>query len=261
MPPCLTPEPLRPFSLGGSLLVAFPPVVICPAGFTGSVIVNGNAYLIIIVIVVAVMASALTFLLYRLLDRLRRRDAESEAREIVRKSQREVENRRREAELEIKETALQAAGRKREGAAPAPRRAARTRTAAGQTSGRPGGAGRAAPQAGEDRRKHPAQADRADPGHQPPQGRAFQAAGPAAADAARAQRAEPARRPPRGCWRSSTTQLQQETGAVILKHEKQLAETCEAEDPRGAADLACSATPPPTRPRPPPARSTSPTTR
>ena len=49
----------------------------------------------------------MTFLIVRLLDRLRRRDAESEAREIVRKAEVEVENRRREAELEIKETALQ----------------------------------------------------------------------------------------------------------------------------------------------------------
>jgi ribonuclease Y len=55
----------------------------------------------------AVLASVLTFLIYRVMDRLRRRDAETEAREIVRKAQVEVENRRREAELEIKETALQ----------------------------------------------------------------------------------------------------------------------------------------------------------
>ena len=53
------------------------------------------------------LAAALTFLLTRLMDRLRRRDAESEAREIVRKAQVEVDNRRREAELQIKEAALQ----------------------------------------------------------------------------------------------------------------------------------------------------------
>ncbi len=67
---------------------------------------NGNGTVIIIVVVVAVLACALTFLLLRLLDRLRRRDAESESREIVRKAEIEVENRRREAELEIKESSL-----------------------------------------------------------------------------------------------------------------------------------------------------------
>jgi ribonuclease Y len=48
----------------------------------------------------------LTFVLVKLLDRLRRRDAESEAREIVEKAEEDVANRRREAELEIKELAL-----------------------------------------------------------------------------------------------------------------------------------------------------------
>lgn len=65
-----------------------------------------NTTQVIIVIVVAILASALTFLIDRLLDRLRRRDAESEAQEIVRKAKIDVENRRREAELEIKETSL-----------------------------------------------------------------------------------------------------------------------------------------------------------
>ena len=63
--------------------------------------------MIVAVVLTAVLASALTFLILRMLDRLRRRDAESEAREIVRKAELEVENRRREAELEIKEAALQ----------------------------------------------------------------------------------------------------------------------------------------------------------
>ena len=60
-------------------------------------------------IMAAVLSAAVlsTFLLTRLWDRLRRRDAESEARAIVRKAKVEVENRRREAELEIKELALQ----------------------------------------------------------------------------------------------------------------------------------------------------------
>src|SRR3989304_2764875 len=59
------------------------------------------------VIFTAIAAFVMAFVLIRLLARLRRRDAESEAIEIVRKAQVEVENRRREAELEIKETALQ----------------------------------------------------------------------------------------------------------------------------------------------------------
>jgi ribonuclease Y len=60
------------------------------------------------IIVTAVLSAALTFAIYRLLDHLRRRDAETEAKEIIRKAQQDVENRRREAELEIKETALAA---------------------------------------------------------------------------------------------------------------------------------------------------------
>ena len=63
------------------------------------------AYIFIFAVLVVAVLS--TFLLTRLWDRLRRRDAESEAKEIIRKAQEEVENRRREAELEIKEAALQ----------------------------------------------------------------------------------------------------------------------------------------------------------
>jgi len=53
-----------------------------------------------------VFAVLLTFVLVKLLDRLRRRYAESEAKEIVHKAEEEVANRHREAELEIKELAL-----------------------------------------------------------------------------------------------------------------------------------------------------------
>jgi ribonuclease Y len=60
------------------------------------------------IIITVVLSSAMTFLLKALLDHLRRRDAESEAKEIVRRAQQEVENRRREAELEIKEQTIQA---------------------------------------------------------------------------------------------------------------------------------------------------------
>jgi ribonuclease Y len=55
----------------------------------------------------AVLAFIMAFVLIRLLDRLRRRDAESEAREIIRKAKQDVENFRREAELQIKELTLQ----------------------------------------------------------------------------------------------------------------------------------------------------------
>ncbi len=65
-----------------------------------------NAPNVIYVIIAAVLSFAMTVIVLRLLDRLRRRDAESEAREIVRKAEIDVENRRREAELEMKESAL-----------------------------------------------------------------------------------------------------------------------------------------------------------
>jgi len=54
-----------------------------------------------------IAAAVLTFLLVKLLDHLRRRDAESEARQILERASQEVENRRREAELEIKEREIQ----------------------------------------------------------------------------------------------------------------------------------------------------------
>jgi ribonuclease Y len=63
--------------------------------------------LIISVVATAIVAFTLAFVLIRLLDRLRRRDAESEAREIIRKAEQEAENRRREVEIELKELALQ----------------------------------------------------------------------------------------------------------------------------------------------------------
>ena len=59
------------------------------------------------IVFAAAMAAGLTFLIVRLLDRLRCKDAESEARQIVCKAEQEVEARRREAELEIKEAAIQ----------------------------------------------------------------------------------------------------------------------------------------------------------
>jgi ribonuclease Y len=56
--------------------------------------------------VAAVLSAVLTFVLVKLLDRLRKKDAEAEAREIISRAQRDVENHRREVELELKEKAI-----------------------------------------------------------------------------------------------------------------------------------------------------------
>jgi ribonuclease Y len=60
----------------------------------------------IIVLVTAVLAAILTFVLVKVLDKLRLTDAENKAKEIVHRAEREIENRRKEAELGIKEEAL-----------------------------------------------------------------------------------------------------------------------------------------------------------
>ena len=62
---------------------------------------------VVTVIITAVIAAGLTFFLVKLVDRLRRKDAESEAREIIANAERESATRRKEAELEIKEKAIQ----------------------------------------------------------------------------------------------------------------------------------------------------------
>ncbi len=84
---------------------------------------------------VAAVSGVMAFILVKIFDRLRRRDAISEAATIIAKAKEEAENRRREAELEIKELASQAAGRERKGAPQGSRRTARTRAAA-WTSGK-----------------------------------------------------------------------------------------------------------------------------
>ncbi len=61
----------------------------------------------ITIIVTSLVSVALTFLLLRLLDHLRRRDAESESQRVLERARQEVDSRRREAELEIKERSLQ----------------------------------------------------------------------------------------------------------------------------------------------------------
>ena len=61
---------------------------------------------VIFVVVLCVVVAGATFTLVKLLDYLRRRDADSEAGQIVERAEKEVEARRREAELEVKELAL-----------------------------------------------------------------------------------------------------------------------------------------------------------
>jgi ribonuclease Y len=55
----------------------------------------------------ALIAAVFTFIAVKFLDRLRKKDAESEAQTILERANHEANNRRREAELEIKERALQ----------------------------------------------------------------------------------------------------------------------------------------------------------
>ena len=57
--------------------------------------------------IAAVVAAVLTFVLVKLIDRLRKKDVESEAKQIRERATQEAANRVREAELEIKEKALQ----------------------------------------------------------------------------------------------------------------------------------------------------------
>jgi ribonucrease Y len=68
----------------------------------------------VIIIVTAVVAAVLTFVIVRMLDHLTRRDAQTEAKKIVEDARRDSDNRKKEAELEIKELAIQqkAAGEK-----------------------------------------------------------------------------------------------------------------------------------------------------
>ncbi len=62
---------------------------------------------IIHIIITALVAAVLGVVCVKLLDRLRRRDAESDARKIIETAQHEASTFRREAELELKEEAIQ----------------------------------------------------------------------------------------------------------------------------------------------------------
>ena len=59
------------------------------------------------VLVIAPVACVLTIVAVKFLDRLRRRDAESEARDIIEKANRESANLRKESELQIMEASIQ----------------------------------------------------------------------------------------------------------------------------------------------------------
>lgn len=59
-----------------------------------------------IVIVTALIAAAGTFILIKLLENLRKRDAETEAKRIVEQAQADIAAKRREADIELKELAL-----------------------------------------------------------------------------------------------------------------------------------------------------------
>jgi ribonucrease Y len=65
---------------------------------------------IVIALITAVVAAALTFLAVKMLDYLRQTDAEKRSQEIVARAERDIENRRKEAELEIKALAIQQKG-------------------------------------------------------------------------------------------------------------------------------------------------------
>jgi ribonuclease Y len=60
-----------------------------------------------LILALCAISCGLTFVLVKLLDYLRRRDAESEAHQIVHRAEQEADSRRREVELELKELAIQ----------------------------------------------------------------------------------------------------------------------------------------------------------
>ena len=62
---------------------------------------------ITIAAICAVVGATLAFIFVKLLDRLRRKDAESEAHSIVEKARVDASNRLKEAELKIKENDIQ----------------------------------------------------------------------------------------------------------------------------------------------------------
>ncbi|HVU90547.1 MAG TPA: ribonuclease Y [Pirellulales bacterium] len=62
---------------------------------------------VVTVLVTAAVAAVMTFVLIKMLDYLRQTDAEKRAREIIERAERDIETRRKEAELAAKELAIQ----------------------------------------------------------------------------------------------------------------------------------------------------------
>jgi len=62
---------------------------------------------VLTIVITAAIAAVASFFLVKLLDRLRLKDAETRAREIIDRAEREIENRRKESELDIKERQIQ----------------------------------------------------------------------------------------------------------------------------------------------------------
>jgi ribonuclease Y len=62
---------------------------------------------VVTVILTAIIAFALAAVVLKLIDYLRRTDAETRAREIITRAEADIESRRKEAELQIKEAAIQ----------------------------------------------------------------------------------------------------------------------------------------------------------
>ena len=141
----------------------------------------------VIITITAVLAAVLTFVAVKTLDHLRRKDAESEAKQIIERAEQESRNRRREAELELKELAIQ---QKAEGEKELRKLRQELHERERSLDKRQDAFGKAirpTSKAGKDRRGHPTQVDRTDPGHQSPPGRAHQTVGPATTNLARTE--------------------------------------------------------------------------
>ncbi|RMF95148.1 MAG: DUF3552 domain-containing protein, partial [Planctomycetota bacterium] len=72
-----------------------------------SLLLAQNSGQVIFVIVLCCLVAGLTLALVKLLDYLRKKDAETEAQKIIEKARQEVEALRRETQLELKEQAIQ----------------------------------------------------------------------------------------------------------------------------------------------------------
>ena len=65
-----------------------------------------SVFEVIVVVVATLLAAVMGGVAVKLIDRLRRKDAETEVQNILERAAQDVSNRRREAELEIKEAEI-----------------------------------------------------------------------------------------------------------------------------------------------------------